>query len=80
LPGITRNPRPNRSCFLSKDLCCYCFAPPLEPVEGVVLLPPMPELEPLDDPGVVGAVGLVVLEPLELPMPEEPLPALEPLR
>jgi hypothetical protein len=35
--------------------------------------------------GVVGAVGAVVLdplpeEPLELPMPEEPLPALEPLR
>jgi len=74
--GDLCDPRLNRVFYY------YCLVPeplpiPVPGVDGVVVLLPVPELEPLD-----GAVGLVVLpevdEP-ELPMPEEPLPAL-PLR
>ena len=79
MPGITRNPRPNRSCFLRND---YLTASYLGAVVVLPLvLPPMPLL-PLALPlvpgrgaGCAGVVGLVVElpEPVEL---EEPAPAL----
>ena len=76
LPGITRNPRPNRSCFFSKST--YCLLVLLDPVCGVELLPE-PRPEPLlAAPGVVGVV-LVELS-LELPMLPEDEPEPAPLR
>ena len=49
MPGITRNPRPNRGCF-------YCLLVLLDPVAGVEVLPE-PTPEPLlAAPGVVGVL------------------------
>ena len=78
MPGITRNPRPNRSCFLRNDyLNTYLGAVVVLPL----VLPPMPLL-PLALPlvpgrgaGCAGVVGLVVELPIE-PLDEEPEPAL----
>jgi hypothetical protein len=59
LPGITRNPRPNRNSFLIN--CLYLVAPDDAPPEGLVVLD--------------GLVGVVELLPEMLPLPVAPDPA-----
>lgn len=76
LPGITRNPRPNRNCFRSN--CLYLVVP-------LPVVPPLPDMPPL--PGVDGLDGEVDglvdgevdgLLPERPPLPVAPEPA--PLR
>jgi len=70
LPGITRNPRPNRS-FLRSNFDYFVPVPvPLPELDPpLVPMPVLGEVEP-----VLGEVGLVMVEP-DIPLPLAPAPA-----